>query len=404
MVQDYYNHSAARHDGKQQVVVTGKQLTEAQKGYMMWDVERGIPDRPQENYWQTCTCIGQWHYDQNVYNGNSYKSGATVIRMLIDVVSKNGNLLLSIPVKGNGSIDDKERKVLSDIKAWLDINGESIYGTRMWKTFGEGPLAEAVNPMNAQGFNEGQAYSAQDVRYVAKGDTVYATIMAWPSAGDFLFKAFSIMEPSYSGIVDKVTLLGSGEVEFSQDINGLTVKVPATKPNAIAPVFRITMKADNRSAYDLLQDVILSVEAEATAAESRVQAYNTGKLSPAKLTQLREAVAKAKSVSVGLADGEYEAAREALTAAYRSFKNDGVNKGGAFTGVIEENLTTQYLVEASDFARSAGGTSRFGTPANWTVENFRHSRKTMPSSASTRAIYLTRWAAATSTSGRAPAT
>ena len=243
ILQHYYNHSAARHNGQQQVVVTGKQLTAQQKGYMMWDVERGIPDRPQQDYWQTCTCIGQWHYNQDVYNNNSYKSGATVIRMLIDVVSKNGNLLLSIPVKGNGTIDSKERQVLADIKAWLDINGESIYATRMWKTFGEGPLAETANPMNAQGFNEGQAYSAQDVRYVTKGGAVYATIMAWPAAGNFTFKAFSKAEPSHSGEVESVTLLGAGPVEFTHNANGLTVKVPSAKPNDIAPVFKITFKA-----------------------------------------------------------------------------------------------------------------------------------------------------------------
>ena len=281
ILQHYYNHSAAQHDGKQQVVVTGKQLTAEQKGYMMWDVERGIPDRPQEQYWQTCTCIGDWHYSLDRYNAGNYKSGATVIRMLIDVVSKNGNLLLSIPVRGNGTIDDKERKVLADIKAWMDINSESIYGTRVWKTFGEGPLAEAANPMTAQGFNEGQAYSAQDVRYVTKkmvngqssmvngqssmvngqssmvngqssmvNDVVYATIMAWPEAGKFTFKAFGMTESSYSGDVEKVELLGSNEeIAFEQNFQGLTITVPSTKPNAIAPVFRITFKAEARSAY-----------------------------------------------------------------------------------------------------------------------------------------------------------
>lgn len=380
ILQHYYNHSAARHDGKPEVVVTGKQLTAAQKDYMMWDVERGIPDRPQDSYWQTCTCIGQWHYDQNVYNNNSYKSGATVIRMLIDVVSKNGNLLLSIPVRGNGTIDDKERRVLADIKAWLDINGESIYGTRMWTTFGEGPLAEAANPMNAQGFNEGQAYSAQDVRYVTKkmvnvqssmfNDVVYATIMAWPSAGDFTFKAFSIVEPSYSGEAESVTLLGSGAVEFTHDINGLTVKVPSTKPNAIAPVFKVTFKADNRSAYEQLQQMITELEAFVQQAAPLAQLYNTGKLNPAKLDQLRAAIETAKSVPVGFADGDYDSARETLTTAYRTFRDNGLNKGGAFSGVVEANLTTQYLVEASNFTRSAGGNSRFGAPANWTVENF----------------------------------
>lgn len=370
ILQHYYNHSASKHDGKQQVVVTGKQLTAQQKGYMLWDVERGIPDRPQETYWQTCTCIGDWHYNQSVYNNNSYKSGATVVRMLVDVVSKNGNLLLSIPVRGNGTIDDKERKVLADIKAWMDINSESIYGTRMWKTFGEGPLAEAANPMNAQGFNEGQAYSAQDVRYVEKEGAVYATIMAWPEAGAFTFKAFSIAEPSYSGEVESVTLLGGGEVDFTHGIDGLTVQVPATKPNGIAPVFRITLKADNRSAYEKLQDLVEAVENTANGAELKAQAYNTGKINPAKLEALREAVKKAKMVSAGSADADCDAAREALMAAYRSFRSDGVNKGGAFGGVIEANLTTQYLVEASGFSRSAGASKRFGSPKNWVVENF----------------------------------
>lgn len=371
ILQHYYNHSAAQHDGKAEVVVTGKQLTDQQKGYMMWDVERGIPDRPQDIYWQTCTCIGQWHYDQNVYNNNGYKSGATVIRMLIDVVSKNGNLLLSIPVKGNGTIDSKEKKVLNDIKAWLDVNGESIYGTRMWKTFGEGPLAEAANPMNAQGFNEGQAYSAQDVRYVQRNDTVYATIMDWPSAGNFNFKAFSIVEPSYSGEVDKVELLGyDGNISFEQDFMGLDVIIPNAKCNNIAPVFRITFKADNRSAYEVLQQIITEMEEAIAIAAAQSLPYNTGKINPAKLDQLRQAIDKAKAVSASAPEADIIAAREALASAYRSFASDGLNKGGTFNGIINENLTTQYFVEGSNFTRSAGGNSRFGKPKYWTVENF----------------------------------
>ena len=371
ILQHYYNHSAANHDGKQQVVVTGKQLTTQQKDYMMWDVERGIPDRPQEDYWQTCTCIGQWHYDQNVYNGNGYKSGATVIRMLIDVVSKNGNLLLSIPVKGNGSIDDKEKKVLADIKAWMDINSESIYGTRMWKTFGEGPLAEAANPMNAQGFNEGQAYSAQDVRYVQRNDTVYATIMAWPEARQFDFKAFSIIESSYSGDVEKVELLGYNKpITFEQSIQGLSIIVPDSKPNAIAPVFRIIFKKEVRTASELLQSMISELEEDLPLLANQTHPYNTGKINSAKLDLLRAAIEKAKAVPSGSPEADYESARQTLADAYRSLENDGLNKGGAFNGVIEENVTTQYLIEGSDFTRSAGGNSRFGAPKNWTVENF----------------------------------
>ena len=363
----YYNKSAKAHGGQQQVVTMGKILNESQKESVLWDVERGIPDRPQAKYWQTCTCIGDWHYN---INRTSYKSAEQVIGMLVDIVSKNGNLLLSIPVRGNGTIDQNERNVLAGIKAWMDINSESIYGTRTWKTFGEGPLAEAANPMTAQGFNEGQAYSAQDVRYVERHDTVYATIMRWPEAGAFCFKAFSITEPTYSGEVDKVELLGAGAVEFVQSIDGLTVTVPATKPNSIAPVFRITFKKDTRSAYEVLQSMIQELETAIDNLEKQSHPYNTGKLNETKLETLRTAIANAKKVQETADEDVVVAAREDLAADYRSLASQGLNKGGAFNGIVEENLTTQYLVETSNFTRSAGGSSRFGAPKYWTVENF----------------------------------
>ena len=158
--------------------------------------------------------------------------------MLVDVVSKNGNLLLSVPVRADGTIDEKERAVVNDIKAWMDINSESIYGTRPWTTFGEGPLAEGSKPLNAQGFNEGFKYSAQDVRYVSKGKkTVFATIMVWPDAGDFTFKALS----SKAGRVKGVSLLGYGRLPYTQDAQGLHVTLPAQHPNDIAPALKISL-------------------------------------------------------------------------------------------------------------------------------------------------------------------
>ncbi len=233
----YYNHSAAANNGKAQVVVTGKQLPDSLKGAMMWDVERGIPDRMQQQYWQTCTCIGDWHYNQSTYKKDRYKSAATVIRMLVDVVSKNGNLLLSVPIRGDGTIDDKECKVLAGIKAWLDINGESVYGTRTWTVFGEGPLAEAANPMKAQGFNEGQKYTADDIRYVQKDGTVYATIMMWPDTPQVTLRAWATS--SEVGRVSEVEVLGHGTVQFVQDSDGLHVSLPAEHTDDIAPVLAI---------------------------------------------------------------------------------------------------------------------------------------------------------------------
>ncbi|MBR5149576.1 MAG: alpha-L-fucosidase [Bacteroidaceae bacterium] len=236
----YYNRSARLNGGEQQVVVMGKILEDMHKAAMLWDVERGVPDRIQEEYWQTCTCIGGWHYSLNDYRNGWYKSASQVISMLVDIVSKNGNLLLSVPIRGNGSIDEKEMAVLADIKAWMDVNGESIYGTRPWKTFGEGPNAETARPLNAQGFNENNNYSAADVRFVQKEGKVFATIMRWPEQREYTLKSLGADSPHYNGEVQGVKLLGYGEVPFVNGAEGLVVTLPAENTNKIAPVLEVS--------------------------------------------------------------------------------------------------------------------------------------------------------------------
>jgi alpha-L-fucosidase len=236
----YYNRSARLNGGQQQVVAMGKVLEEEHKELMMWDVERGAPDRAQEKYWQTCTCIGSWHYEQGVYNNNRYKSAEQVISMLVDIVSKNGNLLLSIPIRADGTIDDKEMAVLAGIKAWMDVNSNSIYGTRPWKIFGEGPSAEASRPINAQGFNENNNYTSADVRFVQRNDTVFTTIMRWPEEREYTIKSLGSASAHYNGEVKGVQLLGYGAVPFVNSAEGLVVTLPAENTNEIAPVLEVT--------------------------------------------------------------------------------------------------------------------------------------------------------------------
>lgn len=240
----FYNHSANRHGGRQQVVATGKILNDEQKQLMLWDVERGVPDRAQELPWQTCTCIGSWHYDRGIYNRGDYKSAAQIVKMLVDVVSKNGCLLLSIPVRGDGSIDEKEVAILHDLKVWMDVNGESIFGTRPWTTFGEGPLAENSNPLKDQGFNEGIKYTAQDIRFNVKKNIVYATLMGWPEANSAVIKSFANGATVLQGKrVCSVKLLGYGKLPYIVDADGLHVELPAVRPGGdIAPVLAVRVK------------------------------------------------------------------------------------------------------------------------------------------------------------------
>ncbi len=366
ILQHFYNHSANQHDGKQQVVATGKILSDSHKKFMLWDVERGIPDRAQAEPWQTCTCIGSWHYDVNVYNNNGYKSAGHVIRMLVDVVSKNGCLLLSIPVNRRGVIDNKERAIVMDIKAWMDINKESIYDTRPWTVCGEGPLYDSANPLNAQGFNENINYSNEDVRYNEKESDVYATIMKWPDNKSFTFKAFSIASESYSGNVKSVELLGYGAVAFSLNAEGLTVEVPETHPNEIAPVFKITVDGSH-DAYSDLQQLINMTDA-AVNVPSMI-GINTGKYSPESVAKMNSAIDDARSIGESATDEEKESALHTLREAYKDFLENGKVPGGNL-GTYGTNITTKQLVEGNNFSRSDGKTTRFGTPTNWAVENF----------------------------------
>jgi len=228
-----YNRSIARK-GKLEAVVNGKILNAQQRRSMVYDIERGQSDKIEPLPWQTCTCIGNWHYDRRVYDNKSYKSAQTVVHTLIDVVSKNGNLLLSVPVRGNGTIDEQERAIVEEIGRWIAVNGEGIYDTRPWAIFGEGPVAsEAAAPMSGPGFNEGKgkSFSAADIRFTAKGDSVYAFLMGWPASGKLAIRAMASGAAQLARPVKRVELLGSGApLAFRQTGDGLEVTLPADRP------------------------------------------------------------------------------------------------------------------------------------------------------------------------------
>lgn len=240
-----YNESMKRHGGRNEAVINGKILTPEQRKCMVWDIERGQSNEIEPLPWQTCTCLGQWHYDRRIYDNHGYKSAKTVIHTLVDVVSKNGNLLLSVPVRGNGSIDDQERAVVEGIATWMQVNGESIYGTRPWKIFGEGPAQQGAAALSAQGFNEGKgkAFGAQDIRFVVKGEVLYATALGWPTDGQLLITALAAGSPHRPQPVRRVELLGhsSSPLAFERTAQGLRIQLPAQAPAAgMAYAFKIS--------------------------------------------------------------------------------------------------------------------------------------------------------------------
>jgi len=239
----FYNTSMKWNKGKLEAVLTGKILNEQQRQCLIWDIERGQSNKIEPYVWQTCTCIGSWHYDRGIYDRHRYKKVKDVVHMLIDIVSKNGNMLLSIPIRGDGTIDDDEVAFLEGMAEWMDINRECIFGTRPWKVFGEGPAMEEAAELNAQGFNEGRGkpFSSEDVRFTTKGDTLYAIVLGWPTK-ELHIKSLG----TASGLVDKpikdIELLGSSEeIKWSRDEQALTIKPATNKPSDIAVVFKIKM-------------------------------------------------------------------------------------------------------------------------------------------------------------------
>ena len=224
-------------------VINGKILSDEQKKTMVWDIERGQSSEIEPLPWQTCTCLGDWHYKQSIYERNEYKSAAFVIQMLVDVVSKNGNLLLSVPLKGDGTLDDKEITILEDLSDWMSVHRECIVGTRPWKVCGEGPSLATAKPLNAQGFNEGTSApnTAADLRFTCKEDWIYVIALGRPER-EILVRSLGKSAGFCAGSIDSVSMLGDErELEFDHTPESLTIVMRPGTGNEVATVCKVRL-------------------------------------------------------------------------------------------------------------------------------------------------------------------
>lgn len=220
----YYNASMAWHGGKLEAVINAKVLPPERRAGVVEDVERGFRENIEPMPWQTDTCLGDWHYNRGLFDNHGYKSATTVIHRLCDIVSKNGNLLLSVPLRGDGTIDSDERKILEDIAAWMGRNGEAIHGTRPWRVYGEGPTRVAGGM-----FSEGtsQPLSAEDIRFTAKDGALYAIALGWPRSGTLRIAALAQDSALAPGAIERVELVGApGSVPFTRTRKGLELRLP----------------------------------------------------------------------------------------------------------------------------------------------------------------------------------
>jgi alpha-L-fucosidase len=193
-----------------------------------------------ERPWQCCNCIGDWHYNTGTYERNHYKNAHTIAKLLVDIVSKNGNMLLSVPLRADGTPDEKELAIMKEFGAWMKVNSESIVKTRPWTIFGEGPIANADIKINAQGFNDGQytKAGADEIRFNQTAKHLYITPLAWPKNHTVTIKALAAGSDLFTSPIKTVELLGYGKVKFERTKDALIVTLPEPTNN-IMPVLKI---------------------------------------------------------------------------------------------------------------------------------------------------------------------
>jgi len=237
LVANLYNLDAKRHGGSCEAVYTSKLPSDCETGTCVQDWERGVAGGIPANPWQTDTCIGDWHYNREA----RYKSPKNVVDLLVDIVSRNGNLMLNFPLPNSGELDYEEMVILDEITKWMAINSDGIHATRPWKIFGDGPVAMAPPSNRGTRFNEaGRAdLTAEEVRFTTKGDTLYAFVMGWPGK-QAVIKPLATTSSLTPQKVQNVELLGyKDKVNWTQDEKGLTVLLPEQKPCDYAIALKI---------------------------------------------------------------------------------------------------------------------------------------------------------------------
>ncbi len=242
----YYLNEAGKLN--KEVVIVRKQ-DDLPLDFSVNDLEKSRMNQLGEQSWMTDETIsyGSWCYTDKL----RIKPTKDLIHVLVDIVSKNGVLLLNISPMANGTIPDDQRNVLHEIGEWLKINGEAIYKTRPWITFGEGPTKEPEGHFKNHNAFSKLVYSNKDIRYTSNKNTIYATFFGWPDGETVLLKSFAKNAIEGEINIHKVSLLGyNNELDWEITNNGLKISLPTKIVNEMAIVFKI----ENKSTYKVAKN------------------------------------------------------------------------------------------------------------------------------------------------------
>ena len=232
----YYNRTTRRPSGIG--IINYKWDAFPEKAAVL-DKERSKMAEIRKPFWQTDTAISSssWGFTEN----QKYKTADRLIDDLVDIVSKNGCLLLNVGPRADGTIPEKDQQILRSIGDWLRINGEAIYDTTYWTTFGEGPTAVSTGHISE---SKDKPFVAADLRFTARGETLYVTGLKWPTEGQITVKSLAQSSKLYPDSIASISLLGSdAELTWSRHADGLTVELPKEAPSEFAYVLKVQKAA-----------------------------------------------------------------------------------------------------------------------------------------------------------------
>ncbi|MFC4006121.1 alpha-L-fucosidase [Nonomuraea purpurea] len=222
-------------------LVTVKQVPDADRTAVVLDCERRQLDAAEAHPWQFDTSDGEWFDcsdDDPMFHPR--KSPRQVIHTLIDVVSKNGCLLLNVPQHADGTVDAHARRLLAEVGDWLRVCGEGVYGTTPWTRAAEGGTGLGETK-GYEHYNEAErAYKAGDIRFTRRGDALYATLLAWPDDGTTAITSLGTAAGLLERRPGRVELLGHGPIGWRLEPEALYADLPAEPPTTAAYMIKIT--------------------------------------------------------------------------------------------------------------------------------------------------------------------
>ncbi len=251
----YFNHNR-KEDGTIDVVIAGKFHNQPAT---VKDIEKGGATKILPFPWQGITTFRDWFYKEDPHSMEYRHNARTVIELLADYMSKNGNLLLNVELLGDGTIPPEQKVMLDDIGEWVNLNQEAIYASKPWVVYGdnfnsylsqaqkkdisEADLEALEKQKKSEQFNERNAsslpYGHDEVRYITQGNALYIIVLN-PQAGSIELPSLGLNATHQPGKITSIRMIGGKKkVKFKQDPEKLTLAVPAQRPNEYATVFKV---------------------------------------------------------------------------------------------------------------------------------------------------------------------